>query len=47
MDGGLVTDQIQGGDVFIGLERQLGARNHNPATVVAAHDIDCNSHARS
>ncbi len=44
VDVRLVADEIKGGDFFVGLQRQLGARDHDPATVVAAHDIHCDSH---
>jgi hypothetical protein len=30
--------------LLIGLKRELRARDDNPATVVATHDIHCNSH---
>jgi hypothetical protein len=30
--------------LFVGLKRELRARDDNPATVVATHDIHCNSH---
>ena len=44
MDVRLVADEIKGGDFFAGLQRQFGAGNDDPATVVAAHDIHCDSH---
>jgi hypothetical protein len=40
----LVADQEKRLDIFVGLKRQLCARDDNPATVVAAHDIHCDSH---
>jgi hypothetical protein len=41
----LVADEIKRGDFFVGLKRQLCACNDDPATVVAAHDIHCDSHS--
>jgi hypothetical protein len=43
--GGLIADEIKRGDFFIGLKREFRARNHDSATVVAAHDIHCDSHS--
>jgi len=39
-----VSDEEDLGNFFVRFERELHARDHNPATVVAAHDIHCNSH---
>ena len=44
VDVGLVADQVNGGDFFVVFQRLLGAGNDNAATVVAAHDIHCDSH---
>ena len=44
MNCSLITDEIKGGDFFIGLERELGTCDDHSATVVAAHDIHCDSH---
>ena len=44
VDFGLVADQVEGGDVFVVLQRPFDAGNDDPATVVAAHDIHCDSH---
>jgi hypothetical protein len=44
VNGGLVADEIKPGNFLAGLERQLGARDHDPAAVVAAHDIHSDSH---
>ena len=40
----LMTDQKNGGDVFVVLQRLFDAGNDNATAVVAAHDIHCNSH---
>jgi hypothetical protein len=44
MNCGLITDKKKRGNLFVGLKRELRARDDNPATVVATHDIHCNSH---
>jgi hypothetical protein len=44
MDFGFVADEIQGGDLLIGLEGAFGAFNDHTAPVVATHDIHCDSH---
>ena len=45
VDCGLIADEKKRGDFFIGLKRELRARNHDSATMVAAHDIHCDSHS--
>ena len=42
-----IADEVQGGNLRIGLQSPLGALNHDPATVVAPHDIHCDSHKGS
>jgi hypothetical protein len=45
VDGRLITNEIKRGDFFAGLKRQFCACDDDPATVVAAHDIHCDSHS--
>jgi hypothetical protein len=44
MDFRLVTHQVKRADLFVGLECPLGPLDDHPATVVATHDIHCDSH---
>ena len=44
MDLGLVPDQVKGCDLLVSLEGPFGAFDDDPASVVATHDIHCNSH---
>ena len=44
VDFGLVADEVEGGDFLVGLQRPFGACDDDPATVVATHDIHCDSH---
>ena len=39
-----VADQVESGDSSIRLERAFGAFDDDPASVVATHDIHCDSH---
>ena len=41
---GGIADQEEGGDLLVGLESPVGAFDDDPATVVATHDIHCDSH---
>ena len=45
MNCGLIADKKKCGNLLIGLKRELRARDDNPATVVATHDIHCDSHS--
>ena len=44
VDFGLVADQVKGGDFLVVFQRPLDAGDDDTATVVAAHDIHCDSH---
>ena len=44
VDFGLIADQKKGGDFLVVLQRPLDAFDDDSASVVAAHDIHCNSH---
>ena len=46
VDFGLMADQEKGGDVFVVLQGLFDAGNDNATTVIAAHDIHCNSHGK-
>ena len=46
MDFGLVADEVEGVMARIGFECPFGAFDDDPATVVATHDIHCDSHKR-
>ena len=39
-----VADQVEGGDSLVSLQSPLDAFDDHPATVVATHDIHCDSH---
>src|ERR1041385_303818 len=39
-----VADEVEGADFVAGLECAFGAFDDDPTTVVATHDIHCNSH---
>jgi hypothetical protein len=41
---GLVADEENGGDFFIFLQRAFDTRDDDATTVVAAHDIHCDTH---
>jgi hypothetical protein len=45
MDVGLVADKEEGGNFIVAFQRPFGAGNDDPATVVATHDIHCDSHS--
>ncbi len=44
VNGGLIADEVKGGDFFVRLKRQLGAGDDHAATMVTTHDIHCDSH---
>ena len=44
MDIAPITDEVKGADFFISLKCALGSFDDDPATVVATHDIHCDSH---
>jgi hypothetical protein len=39
-----IADQVEGGNPLVGLQGPLGALDDHPASVVATHDIHCDSH---
>ena len=45
VDFGLVADEVKGGDFVVAFQRPFGAGDDDPATVVATHDIHCDSHS--
>ena len=45
-DFGFVADEKQGGDGAVCVECLFDAFDDDPATVVATHDIHCDSHKR-
>ena len=47
VDFASMADEIESGDLWIGLQSPIGAFDHNPATVVATHDIHCDSHKQT
>jgi len=44
MDVGLIANEEQGLDPWVSGQGAPRALNHDPAAMVAAHDIHCNSH---
>ena len=46
LDFGFATDDVKLGDFGDGLEGEFNAIKHDPASVVAAHDIHDDSHKR-
>ena len=44
LDRVLMADQENGGNARVGFQRAFDSFNDDPATVVATHDIHCDSH---
>jgi len=44
VDLAAIADEVESRDLRIGLERPQGPLDHDSATVVAPHDIHCDSH---
>jgi hypothetical protein len=47
MDFAAVADQVEGGNPLVSLQSPLGALDNDTASVVATHDIHCDSHKRT
>jgi hypothetical protein len=47
MDFTPIANQIEGGNSLVGLQGPLGTLDDHPASVVATHDIHCDSHKRT
>ena len=45
MNVSLIADKVEGGNFIIAFQRPFGTGNDDPATVVATHDIHCDSHS--
>jgi GTP cyclohydrolase II len=39
-----VADEVKSGDVFVSLKCPFGAFDDDATTMIATHDIHCNSH---